>query len=251
VKSTPPADYPGCPVTVAIAEQSGAVLRPPRWGLWDAWIMLAGSLVLLGVAAVALTLLNAPLVLAIVVGMLAPWVMLAGWPIVATRMRGNGPVIDLGLRLTWRDAGIGVIGGVISLTVAGALAALTTVILGEFTSSAGEAAAELSDAGGRTVIVLFAFMLAFGAPLVEEVAFRGLIYAGLRKHGFAPWVTIAISSLVFSLFHFEPTRILVVAGVGVVLGFLRWRTGAMGASIVAHSVNNLPAAVLVAAGLAG
>ena len=177
--------------------------------------------------------------------------MLAGWPIVATRMRGNGPVIDLGLRLTWRDAGIGVIGGIVSLAVAGVLAALTSAIVGDFTSSAGDAATELSESAGRPVIIVFAFMLAFGAPLVEEIAFRGLVYAGLRKHGFAPWITIVISAVVFSLFHFEPTRILVVAGVGLVLGFLRWRTGAMGASIVAHCVNNLPAAVLVAAGLAG
>lgn len=251
MKSTPPADYPGCPITVAIAEESGVALRAPRWGLWDAWIMLAGALVLVAIVSVALAAIDAPLVVVIIAVMVAPWVMLAGWPIVATRMRGNGPVIDLGLRLTWRDAGIGVIGGIVSLAVAGVLAALTSAIVGDFTSSAGDAATELSESAGRPVIIVFAFMLAFGAPLVEEIAFRGLVYAGLRKHGFAPWITIVISAVVFSLFHFEPTRILVVAGVGLVLGFLRWRTGAMGASIVAHCVNNLPAAVLVAAGLAG
>ena len=213
--------------------------------------MLAGALVLVAIVSVVLALLDAPVVVVILVVMLAPWVMLAGWPVVATRMRGNGPVIDLGLRLTWRDAGIGVIGGIVSLAVAGVLAAVTSAIFGDFTSSAGDAAAELSESAGRPVLIVFAFMLAFGAPVVEELAFRGLVFAGLRKHGFAPWVTIALSALVFSLFHFEPTRILVVAGVGVVLGFLRWRTGAMGASMVAHCVNNLPAAVLVAAGLAG
>lgn len=247
----PPADYPGCPVTVLAAEESGRTLRSPRWGLWDSWIMLGGAIVLVAIVTVGLNALDAPLAVMLLVGTLVPWVALAGWPIIATRRRGNGPVIDLGTRLTWRDVGIGLVGGVISLAVAAALAALSTLFFGEFTSSAGDVAAELTESAGRPVVVLFAFMLAFGAPVVEELAFRGLVFAGLRKHGFSPWITITLSALVFALFHLEPARILVVGGVGLVLGFLRWRTGSLGAGIVAHVVNNLPAAVLVAAGLAG
>ena len=213
--------------------------------------MLAGAVLLAGVVTVALHLSDAPQVVTILIGTLAPWVMLAGWPIIATRWRGNGPFIDLGIRLTWRDVGIGAIGGIVSLAVAAVLAGLSTLIFGDFTSAAGDVASELADTAGRPVVVLFAFMLAFGAPVVEELAFRGLVFAGLRKHGFRPWITIALSALVFALFHFEPARILVVGGVGLVLGFLRWRTGSLGAGMVAHCVNNLPAAVLVAAGLAG
>jgi len=227
------------------------VLRSPRWSLWDSWLMLAGAVLLAAIVTIPLHLIDAPLAVTILIGMLAPWVMLAGWPILATRMRGNGPVIDLGFWLTWRDAGIGLIGGVVSLAVAGVLAGLSTLIFGDFSSSAGDAAAELSDAAGRPAVVLFAFMLAFGAPIVEELAFRGLVFAGLRKRGFSPLVTIVLSALVFALFHFEPARILVVAGIGLVLGYLRWRTGSLGAGMVAHGVTNLPAAVLVAAGLAG
>ncbi len=251
MKPPTPADYPGCPITVAIAEESGVQLRSPRWSLWDSWLMLAGAVILAAIATVTLHLTNAPLAVTILLGMLAPWVMLAGWPIIATRLRGNGPVIDLGIRLTWRDVRIGAVGGVVSLAAAAVLAGLSTLIFGDFTSSAGDVAAELTETTGRPVVILFAFMLAFGAPVVEEIAFRGLVFAGLRKHGFRPVVTIALSALVFALFHLEPSRILVLAGVGLVLGYLRWRTGSLGAAIVAHSVNNLPAAVLVAAGLAG
>jgi membrane protease YdiL (CAAX protease family) len=246
-----PADYPGCPVTVILAEESGRPLRSPRWGLWDAWIMLGGAIALVALVTLVLSAVDAPLAVLLLVGTLVPWLALAGWPLLATRWRGNGPVIDLGIRLTWRDVGLGLVGGVISLAVAAALAGLSTLLFGEFTSSAGDVAAELTEAAGRPVVVLFAFMLAFGAPVVEELAFRGLIFAGLRKHGFGPVVTITLSALVFALFHLEPARILVVGGVGLVLGVLRWRTGSLGAGIVAHCVNNLPAAVLVAAGLAG
>lgn len=251
MQHTPPADYPGCPVTVLTAEESGRTLRSPRWGLWDSWIMLGGAIILAAIVTLVLHALDAPVALLLLLGTLAPWVALAGWPILVTRRRGNGAVIDLGIRLTWRDVGIGLVGGVISLAVAAALAGLSTLLFGEFTSSAGDVAAELTEAAGRPVVVLFAFLLAFGAPVVEELAFRGLVFAGLRKHGFSPAVTIALSALIFALFHLEPARILVVGGVGLVLGFLRWRTGSLGAGIVAHCVNNLPAAVLVAAGLAG
>ena len=213
--------------------------------------MLVGAVLLAALATVALHLTAASFAVTILIGMLAPWVMLAGWPIIATRVRGNGPIIDLGIRVTWRDVGIGVIGGVVSLIVATILAGLSTLIFGDFTSAAGDVAAELSDAASRPVLVLFAFMLACGAPVVEELAFRGLVFAGLRKHGFSPLITIVLSALVFALFHLEPARILVLLGVGLVLGYLRWRTGSMGASLVAHCVNNLPAAVVVAAGLAG
>jgi membrane protease YdiL (CAAX protease family) len=213
--------------------------------------MLAGAVLLAAIVTVVLHLTDAPFAVTILIGMIAPWVMLAGWPVIATRVRGNGPVIDLGIRLTWRDLGIGVVGGGASLVVATILAGLSVLIFGDFTSAAGDVAAELSDATSRPVIVLFAFMLAFGAPVVEELAFRGLLFAGLRKHGFRPVVTIVLSALVFALFHFEPARMLVLGGVGLVLGYLRWRTGSLGACMVAHCVNNLPAAVLVAAGLAG
>lgn len=251
MSSTPPADYPGCPVTVELAEEAGVALRPPRWSLWDSWIMLGGALVLLAVVAVMVHLLHAPMAVVVLSGTLVPWVMLVGWPIIATRLRGNGPVIDLGIRLTWRDVGMGLAGGVVSFAVAGALAGVSAWIFGDFSSSAGDAAAELADSAGRPLVVVFAFMLALGAPVVEEIAFRGLLFAGLRKHGFSPLITIALSALVFALFHFEPARILVVGGIGLVLGFLRWRTGALGAGMIAHCVNNLPAAIVVAAGLSG
>ena len=50
---SPPADYPGCPVTVEVALSQGRVLRSPRWGLGDVFIML-GATVLVGLVASSL-----------------------------------------------------------------------------------------------------------------------------------------------------------------------------------------------------
>ncbi|HSN06292.1 MAG TPA: CPBP family intramembrane glutamic endopeptidase, partial [Candidatus Angelobacter sp.] len=53
-----------------------------------------------------------------------------------------------------------------------------------------------------------------------------------------PWATVG-SALLFSLVHLEPVRIPVLLTIGLVLSLLRARTGRVGASVIAHSLNNL------------
>jgi len=55
-----------------------------------------------------------------------------------------------------------------------------------------------------------------------------------------PWATIG-SALLFALVHVEPVRIPVLLTIGLVLSLLRARTGRIGASVIAHSMNNLVA----------
>ena len=47
-----------------------------------------------------------------------------------------------------------------------------------------------------------------------------------------------MTALVFALVHFEALQFLGLAGFGVVLGLLAWRTGRLGPSIVAHMAFN-------------
>lgn len=228
-----------------------AKLVHPRWGLWDVLITLVGASVLSAVSVFALQALAAPLPWLILVGGTVPWVALAGWPLLITKVRGNGPRIDLGLRLSWRDAGFGVVGGVAALLVALVVAAITAAIFGEFTSVAGEVGAELAALGNPLVLLAFGLIVVIGAPVAEELAFRGLFFAALRARGVGPVLSVAITAVAFALFHLEPARIGVLLGVGVVLGIVRWRTGSLGASMVAHGVVNAPAAVFIALGLPG
>lgn len=240
-----PGWYPGCPATVDDALAAGRPLRPARWGIGDAVGTLVAALLLAVVAALVLEAAGGglPSGVQLLVGLLVPWLALAGWPLLATAWRGNGPTVDLGLRLTWRDAGMGLLGGVVALVLGGVAAALTAAVLGDFGSAAGDAAQEIADSGQRLTLFVFAVMVAVGAPVVEELAFRGLLFASLAKRGLPPWLSIGITTVAFALFHFEPKRLLVLLVIGTVLGVLRWRTRALGASIVAHAVNNLPGAV--------
>lgn len=258
VKRDPaPADYAGCPVTVMDALASGRQLKAPRWGLWDVLIALAiafGATVVFAVA-VALWRLVAgtdpPIGFVILVGVTVPWIGLAGWPLAVTAWRGNGPRIDLGLRLRWPEVGWGAAAGLVALVLAGLAAAATTLLDDSVTSSAAEIAAQLQEEAGRLSVVVFALAVVLGAPFVEEVFFRGLLFASLRKRGVSVLWTIAITSVAFAAFHLEPMRFLILLPTGIVLGWVRWRTGSLGAAMVAHGVVNAPGAVSLLLGAPG
>lgn len=245
------ADYRGCPVTVTEAVGAGVALRPVRWGIGDVLVMLAISAVSAAGGTAALHALDAPFALIVIVGGLLGWVGLAGWPLYATWRRGNGPRIDLGLRLTWGDVRAGVIGGLVSLAAAAVVTMLLIRLLGAFNSTAGEAASRLVDEGDRPAVIVFALMIMIGAPIAEELGFRGLLFGAVRKRGVGVWWTVVISAVVFSLFHLEPTRIPLLLVVGLGLGVVRARTGSTGASIIAHMVVNGPGSLFLLLGIPG
>ncbi len=243
-----PADYRGCPITVDIALARGRVLVAPGWGIPDAIIPLLGFVIISVAVALGGEALGLPLVWLLLLGTTLPWIALAGWPLLTTSFQGNGPRIDLGLRLTWRDVGWGLVGGVAALVAGGTIALIIQTVFGEFTSAAGEVGEELSNEGPMLAVVAFALCVAIGAPIAEEIAFRGMAYNALAKRGLnAAWV-IAITAVAFSLFHLEPQRAPILLASGLVLGVLRWRTRSLGAPIVAHAVNNLPGAAFLLLG---
>jgi membrane protease YdiL (CAAX protease family) len=88
-------------------------------------------------------------------------------------------------------------------------------------------------------------MAMFAAPIVEEIAFRGLLYGALAKAHVNEYLVVFITAVVFALFHFEPKRFFILLVIGLILGELRRRTGSTSAAIVAHIVNNAPAAVFI------
>lgn len=244
-RARPPANYVGCPITVDRALARGRDLIPPRWGIPDALVALLGFVVLSVLVAVIAPFTGLGFTAILLLGVLVPWLALGGWPLLTTTFQGNGPVIDLGLTLRWRDVGWGLIGGVAALVAGGIIAAITAVFAGEITSAAGDLGADLRAEAGLVPVIIFAIAVAFGAPIVEELAFRGLGYNALAKRGLPTAAVIIITTVAFSLFHLEPVRIPILLASGAILAVLRWQTGGLGAPIVAHAVNNLPGAAFL------
>lgn len=77
------------------------------------------------------------------------------------------------------------------------------------------------------------------APIFEELAFRGVLFAALRSRmGFLP--AACASSLVFALGHpYDLAGILTITWIGFALAGLYERTGSLVACMVAHSAYNL------------
>ncbi len=81
-------------------------------------------------------------------------------------------------------------------------------------------------------VVLFLF-LAVGAPLVEELFFRGLLLRALAEWA-NPVVAVVASGVLFGLAHFEKLQFAGLALFGMILGAMAWRFRRLGPSIAAH-----------------
>ena len=234
-----PLGYPGATWAFYQARTSGVRLRIPAWGMGDVLISLLGTLTF---AAIVQLVLAASHVdpehgWGLIVAFASPWIFLAGWPYVTAALKGNGAAIDFGLVIHRPHIRLGVIAGLASLVFASCAAWLTVQVVGPISSSAGNLASQQHG----IVLVLFALSALIGAPLVEEIAFRGMLFGALAKSQFTPLMASLISAGVFAVFHFEPKRLLVLFVVGAVLGEARRRSGSTLASVVAHMVNNAPA----------
>lgn len=87
------------------------------------------------------------------------------------------------------------------------------------------------------------FAVGLFAPIAEEFVFRGAALRALLNGTRKPWVAIILSALLFSLAHLNPAQMLHAFLVGLLLGWMYWRTGSIIPGIVYHWVNNTVAYV--------
>lgn len=88
-----------------------------------------------------------------------------------------------------------------------------------------------------------AFVVAILAPAVEETIYRGVGFAVVSAH-FRPAVTIVVTGMAFGLSHGLVLGLPVLATFGVVLGWLRWRSGSVYPAILVHALFNAIALLL-------
>jgi membrane protease YdiL (CAAX protease family) len=173
-----------------------------------------------------------------------PTVAAAAVALLVTRLRGNGPRIDLGLRWTARDVGIGLGLGFAGLFVSTAAAALWVSIVGPTVGSAvGDALAGLRAPWPLALAVVVAVVVV--APVCEEILYRGLLWGAVEKLGAGPWLAYGVTTVVFALAHLEVLRAPLLLVVALPIGLARLITGRLPASIVAHAFNNLLPGVAV------
>lgn len=87
---------------------------------------------------------------------------------------------------------------------------------------------------------------AAGAPLAEEMLFRGFLFGGLARSRIGPIGAAVISSLLWAGIHrYSPLGTLSIFLQGLGATFLLWRTGSLYLCISWHAFNNLIAILLL------
>ncbi|WP_437715581.1 ABC transporter permease subunit/CPBP intramembrane protease [Sorangium sp. So ce448] len=145
---------------------------------------------------------------------------------------GYSPRATLGLR----PASVRGLAGALLLGVA-AWAAIGGTVLRWFPAPEPFARelGELVLLGGQPYPVVL-LLVAVTPAVCEELLFRGLVYAGLRRAG--PAVAIGGSALLFGLAHGSVYRLLPTFSLGLALGYARHRTGSVLPGALLHALNN-------------
>jgi hypothetical protein len=82
------------------------------------------------------------------------------------------------------------------------------------------------------------FAVGLLAPVCEELVFRGAILRALLHWTPRHWGAIAISALLFALIHANPAQMPHAFIIGLLLGWLYYRTDSIVPGIVYHWINN-------------
>ncbi len=220
--------------------------RAAFYGLAGFVTGIAGGLALtfLGEAAgfpdIALLLLN----------LLALWsgLLTACWR--ASRRYGTGNLRhDFGLEIGAKDVGWGVLMS-FAAKVAGVIVIIPIVnnkrLVGNNQGVYGKV-----DTNVGTFLI-FAAVAVIGAPVVEELFFRGLLLRSLTT-AIGAGGAIVVQALLFGLAHFSPllglanvSVVTIIAAAGIIFGITAWWRRRVGTSIVAHSTFNLISVIAAA-----
>lgn len=218
--------------------------RDHRWG-FGAFLLVFAVFVLSAVVIAALVPDDADPVAVILIGTILPTVLATATALLVTKIRGNGPRIDLRWSLTREDLRVGVKFGLIGLLCTAAAAAVWIRVVGEenATSALGTLVEDQAlPLAAAIVLFLHVWLL---APLCEEIIYRGLLWGALERLRWGRWAVFGLTTVIFAISHLEPRRTSLLLVIGIPIGLARLYTGRLGASVVAHQINNFVPALTV------
>ncbi len=172
---------------------------------------------------------------------LALWSGLVGAPLLAAHRAGRPPAEAYDLTQAAGDVPLGLVAGVATQLVLVPLvyAPLLWLVDGFDTSDISEAAEELT---GRADALwergLLAAVVVIGAPVVEELFYRGLLQ-GLLLRVMPPVAAVPVGAAIFAVTHFLVVSVPALFVFGLLAGTLAYRTGRLGPAIWLHVGFNL------------
>ena len=178
----------------------------------------------------------------------AGWVPLVVVVVLLGRKYGTGDVArDFGLEFRWRDL-LGIpIGVVTQLALLPALYwPLRRAWPGTFSQHKIEQRArDLTNHATGAGRVLLALVVVLGAPLVEELVYRGLLQGAFTRK-WNEWAGVVMVAVWFAIVHFQPVETPGLFLVGLILGVCALRTRRLGMNVFAHMAFNATGLLVVA-----
>lgn len=220
---------------------------PVRWGLGDAlvgWMIAYSSAAILGGLVMALagyadTPRDELPMTAIALTYPPLWLGFIGVPWLVTRVKGNGLIRDLHLRVAPRDLLAIPIGLLTQFPLVPLVSWPVLELTGKTAEDLGRSATELADkaatsTGGSILLIL---VVVIGAPIAEEIFFRGLLLRAFERR-FGTVIAVIASSVIFGITHFQPLQFPALTVAGVVFALLAVRARRLGPAILAHMAFN-------------
>lgn len=164
------------------------------------------------------------------------WVGLLGAPVMAAR-EGLSWRRDLRWSFNLLDAPVGIASGLaLQLVLVPLLYVPIFWLFGD--QDVEEAARSLvGRAHGPLDVVTLVLVSVVGAPIIEEIFFRGLLYGTIAQRR-STTMAIAASATIFAATHFQLLQFPALVLVGVVHALLVGRTGRLGPAIWSHAAFN-------------
>ena len=97
-------------------------------------------------------------------------------------------------------------------------------------------------------LALLIVVAVIGAPIVEELVYRGLLQGALGRtlRQWRGWLAVVLAAALFALVHFLPVEYPGLFLIGLVVGVCALRTGRLGMGILTHAAFNAAALVVAA-----
>jgi membrane protease YdiL (CAAX protease family) len=173
------------------------------------------------------------------------WLGLVGAAVWATTVKGNGPVRDLRLTMRPLDVPLGLAVGIAAQLLVAPLYWLLSLLIGDDPDVSAEAR-ELTDrADGAAGIVALLLIVGIGAPVAEEIFYRGLTQSAFEKRGMRWGLALVLTAALFAISHLQVLQLPALFLFGLLLGWLVRAFGRLGPALWSHMAFNVTAALVL------
>lgn len=192
-----------------------------------------------------------PYALGLALGSLVVWIPAIILAALAMGFAPSGRLWSVAFKVRWKLLFRTLIPAVLSLIFAQVLGMIYAGIVGFDDTAELTLPAEFSIEKALISLGLILVLVPFQAA-AEELMFRGALMQILGAWLKSPVIPIVLPSVLFALMHlYDPWALMQVGFLGLVAGWLTWRTGGLEAAISLHIVNNLVVFLILLTGITG